>query len=67
VYKDWSLQARTGIVDTEWTLKKTELLKLDAEEVLKRSDNNEKSGSDKKIRVNLDRVTLSPILINPLI
>ena len=56
MYKDWSLQARTGIVDTEWTLKKTELIKLDAEEVLKRLDNNEKSGSDKKIRVNLDRL-----------
>jgi hypothetical protein len=56
VYKDWSLQARTGVVDTEWTLKKTEHLKLDAEEVLKRLDNNEKSGSDKKIRENLDRL-----------
>ncbi len=58
VYKDWSLQARTGIVDTEWTLKKTELLKLDADEVLKRLDNNKKSksGSDKKVRENLDRL-----------
>ena len=58
VYKDWSLQARTGIVDTEWTLKKTELLKLDADEVLKRLDNNKKSksGSGKKVRENLDRL-----------
>jgi septal ring factor EnvC (AmiA/AmiB activator) len=50
VYKDWSLQARTGIVDTEWTLKKTELLKLDAEEVLKRLDNNENCLLQTKLR-----------------
>ena len=39
-------------------MKKTELLKLDADEVLKRLDNNKKSksGSDKKVRENLDRL-----------
>lgn len=34
-YKQWSVQAQRGIVDIEWTLRKTELLKIEAEQVLK--------------------------------
>ena len=65
VYKDWSLQARNGIVDTEWTLRKTELLKLEADVVIKRlndkqiekgMDRQRTSGSGKKVRENLDRL-----------
>lgn len=67
MYKHWNLQARNGVVDTEWTLKKTELLKIDAEVVLKRLSDKQTekcqvrqytSGNNKtkKILENLDRL-----------
>ena len=58
VYEDWNVQARNGIMHTEWTLRKTELLKLDAEAIF-RDDSSvceKTSGNHKKIRENLDRM-----------
>ena len=57
-YKDWSLQARQGIVDTEWTLKKTELLKIDADAFFKRLEDNTTKNTTQanKVGENLDRL-----------
>lgn len=58
VYKDWSLQARRGIVDTEWTLKKTELLKIDADAFFKRLEDNTTKNTTQanKVGEKLDRL-----------
>ncbi len=58
-YRQWSLQACIGIVDTEWTLRKTELLKIEAEQVLKivctkNVRNHKTTEEEKKISQNLD-------------
>ena len=36
VYKSWNLHAVVGLIDTEWTLRKSELLKLEASYLLKK-------------------------------
>ena len=58
-YKRWSLQARNGIIDTEWMLRKAELLKIEAEQVLKiistKNDwNHSTTEEEKKISWHLD-------------
>lgn len=35
LYNKWSVQAQKGILDTEWTLRKSELLKIEAHQVMK--------------------------------
>jgi hypothetical protein len=63
-FKGWSLQALNGLIDTEWTLRKTELLQLDADQAIDKINSTQKANShktdvrEKKIQQILDRLLL---------
>ena len=63
-FKGWSLQALNGLIDTEWTLRKTELLQLDADQAIDKINSTQKATShktdvrEKKIQQILDRLLL---------
>ena len=66
VYKLWSLQALNGLIDTEWTLKKTELLKVEVDQLIKKikeeeaqcQRNDRTSEKEKKLLGLLDRLSM---------
>ena len=60
-FKGWSLQALNGLIDTEWTMRKTELLQLDADQAINKinTQNAKCDKTDKrerKITQILDRL-----------
>lgn len=65
VYKHWNLQAVVGLIDTEWTMRKSELLKLEANHLLKKINEKDlkdsfkhKTGEkEKKLLQILDRLS----------
>ena len=63
-FKGWSLQALNGLIDTEWTLRKTELLQLDADQAIDKINSTQNANSHKtdvretKIQQILDRLLL---------
>ncbi len=65
VYKSWNLHAVVGLIDTEWTLRKSELFKLDASHLLKKiqekdlqdSFKQKTSEKEKKLLQILDRLS----------
>ena len=63
-FKGWSFQALNGLIDTEWTLRKTELLQLDADQAIDNINSTQKANShktdvrEKKIQQILDRLLL---------
>jgi hypothetical protein len=63
-FKGWSVQALNGLIDTEWTLRKTELLQLDADQAIDKINSTQKANShktdvrEKKIQQILDRLLL---------
>jgi hypothetical protein len=58
------LQALNGLIDTEWTLRKTELLQLDADQAIDKINSTQKANShktdvrEKKIQQILDWLLL---------
>jgi hypothetical protein len=64
-YKDWGIQEKHGIIDTSWTMKKSDLLKLTVKKCL--ADRPETSNSHDKERSlmkNLDKVDLAHFTVN---
>ncbi|CAB4017924.1 Hypothetical predicted protein [Paramuricea clavata] len=63
-FKGWSLQTLNGLIDTEWTLRKTELLQLDADQAIDKINSTQKANShktdvrEKKIQQILDWLLL---------
>ena len=56
IYGSWSVQEKHGILDTEWTLKFTELLKVDAQKMLVSKAND---AYQRSIAKNIDKLQKS--------
>ena len=54
VYRTWSLQEKRGVIDTEWTIKLNDLLKVEADRYLR--DESERSLNLKSLCKNLDKM-----------
>ena len=64
-FRGWSLQAVNGLIDTEWTLRKTELLKIDADQEIKniRTQNAESEKTDKR-ESKIERILQKLLLLD---